>query len=182
MAEYLIQDTTLDAIADAINAKTGGSSAMTPAEMVTAIGSIQTGGGGGGAQTLTKLAEYAVTDPIHAISISATEQMQQCDVLYVMASLNFDASDWMYVSVNTATIAGTAYFAQAASVNDIALILLSKQVTINGATKPARFFIYTDTKSTSGTLSNGTLSNILLSLYTTGHNFTSGSVEIWGYV
>lgn len=47
MAEYLIQDTTLDAIADAINAKTGGSSAMTPAEMVTAIGSIPTGGGGG---------------------------------------------------------------------------------------------------------------------------------------
>jgi len=44
MAEYLIQDTTLDAIADAINAKTGGSSAMTPAQMVTAIGSISGGG------------------------------------------------------------------------------------------------------------------------------------------
>lgn len=47
MADYLIQDSTLDAIADAINAKTGGSSAMTPAQMVTEIGSIQTGGGGG---------------------------------------------------------------------------------------------------------------------------------------
>lgn len=45
MADYLIQDTTLDAIADAINAKTGGSSAMTPAEMATAIGSISGGGG-----------------------------------------------------------------------------------------------------------------------------------------
>ena len=44
MAEYLIQSETLDAIADAINAKTGGSSAMTPAEMVTAIGSIPSGG------------------------------------------------------------------------------------------------------------------------------------------
>ena len=43
MAEYLIQDTTLDAIADAINAKTGNSNAMTPAEMVTAIGSISGG-------------------------------------------------------------------------------------------------------------------------------------------
>ena len=38
MAEYLIQDTSLEAIADAINAKTGGSSAMTPAEMAVAIG------------------------------------------------------------------------------------------------------------------------------------------------
>ena len=44
MAEYLIQSETLDDIADAINAKTGGSSAMTPAEMVTAIGSISGGG------------------------------------------------------------------------------------------------------------------------------------------
>lgn len=43
MAEYLIQDTTLDAIADAINAKTGGSSAMTPAQMVTEIGNISGG-------------------------------------------------------------------------------------------------------------------------------------------
>lgn len=43
MAEYLIQDTSLDAIADAINAKTGGSAAMTPAEMVTAIGAISGG-------------------------------------------------------------------------------------------------------------------------------------------
>ena len=45
MAEYLIQSETLDDIADAINAKTGGSSAMTPAEMVTAIAAIETGGG-----------------------------------------------------------------------------------------------------------------------------------------
>ena len=43
MAEYLIQSDTLDDIADAINAKTGGSSAMTPAEMVTAIESISGG-------------------------------------------------------------------------------------------------------------------------------------------
>lgn len=47
MAEYLIQGDTLDAIADAINAKTGGSSAMTPVEMVTAIAAIPSGGGSG---------------------------------------------------------------------------------------------------------------------------------------
>ena len=45
MSEYLIQGATLDAIADAINAKTGGSAAMTPAEMVTEIGNIPSGGG-----------------------------------------------------------------------------------------------------------------------------------------
>ena len=47
MAEYLIQGETLDDIADAINAKTGGTSPMTPVEMVSEIQSIQTGGGGG---------------------------------------------------------------------------------------------------------------------------------------
>jgi len=46
MAEYLIQDSTLTDIADAIRAKTGGSSAMTPAEMVTEIAAIPSGGGG----------------------------------------------------------------------------------------------------------------------------------------
>lgn len=47
MAEYLIQDSTLTDIADAIRAKTGSAAGMTPVQMVTAIGSIPTGGGGG---------------------------------------------------------------------------------------------------------------------------------------
>ena len=37
MAEHLIRSETLDAIADAINAKTGGTDAMTPAEMVAVV-------------------------------------------------------------------------------------------------------------------------------------------------
>lgn len=65
MAEYLIQSGTLDDIADAINAKTGGSSAMTPAQMVTAIGSIS--GGGSGLQfaagTVTLAAAGTITVP-----------------------------------------------------------------------------------------------------------------------
>lgn len=44
MAEYLIQSETLDDIADAVNAKTGGSSAMSPAEMASAITAIPSGG------------------------------------------------------------------------------------------------------------------------------------------
>lgn len=41
---YRILKSTLDDIADAIRAKTGGSAAMTPAQMVAAIGNIPTGG------------------------------------------------------------------------------------------------------------------------------------------
>lgn len=40
MAEYLIQSETLDAIAEAINQKAGTQNTMTPAQMVTAIGTI----------------------------------------------------------------------------------------------------------------------------------------------
>lgn len=46
MADYIIQDTTLDAIAQAINQKAGTQVAMTPAQMVTAIDNLPSGGGG----------------------------------------------------------------------------------------------------------------------------------------
>lgn len=45
MAWYRIAENVLDAIADAINAKTGHTAPMTPVEMVSEIQSIQTGGG-----------------------------------------------------------------------------------------------------------------------------------------
>ena len=43
MAEYIIQDTTLTAIGDAIRAKTGGTELITPENMPTEIESIQSG-------------------------------------------------------------------------------------------------------------------------------------------
>ena len=46
MSKVFIEETSLSAIGDAIRAKTGSSDKMSPAQMVTAIGSI-TGGGGG---------------------------------------------------------------------------------------------------------------------------------------
>lgn len=45
MADYIIQDTTLTAIADAIREKIGETAALTPAEMATMIAGIETGGG-----------------------------------------------------------------------------------------------------------------------------------------
>lgn len=52
MSTYLIQDSTLTGIANAIRAKTGGSAAMTPAQMATEIGSIS----GGSSVTVEPLA------------------------------------------------------------------------------------------------------------------------------
>ena len=47
MAEYLIQDTTLTAIADAIRSKTGATDTIPVTDMANQIASITTGGGGG---------------------------------------------------------------------------------------------------------------------------------------
>ena len=71
MAEYLIQDTSLEAIADAINAKTGGSSAMTPAEMAAAIESIS--GGGGGVQSASGEITLASSDSNTNITVSGLQ-------------------------------------------------------------------------------------------------------------
>lgn len=94
MAEYLIQDTTLDAIADAINAKTGGSSAMTPAEMVTEIGSIPTGGG-----------------VLKVMSITLTAELNSYNILQAMgAKLYYQNSIVsMYVIGDTAAVGGASY-------------------------------------------------------------------------
>ena len=47
MADYLIQDTTLTDIADAIRGKTGGTGPIPVSGMAGAISGIQTGGGSG---------------------------------------------------------------------------------------------------------------------------------------
>lgn len=83
MAEYLIQDTTLDAIADAINAKTGGSSAMTPAQMVTAIGSIS---GGGGIQSASGEITLASTDSNTSITVSGLQFTPNAFIVYATST------------------------------------------------------------------------------------------------
>ncbi len=66
MSTYFVQGSTMDAIANAINAKTGGSSAMTPAQMVTAIGSIS---GGVNPFTLSVASGYSGENPAEAFTL-----------------------------------------------------------------------------------------------------------------
>ena len=94
MAEYLIQSKTLDDIADAINAKTGGSEAMTPAEMVTAIGSIS---GGGSAL----LAQYAASEPVHAARIDFTSDMQGYDEYFILCEGTPNRIEYLCPAVNS---------------------------------------------------------------------------------
>ena len=82
MADYLIQESTLDAIARAINDKAGTQVAMTPAQMVTAIGNISGGGG-------------TIAHGVKAESIdsngNATEITVIGDVIYIPCARNTSA-------------------------------------------------------------------------------------------
>lgn len=69
MAEYLIQSDTLDDIAQAINQKAGTQNSMTPAEMVTAIGNIPSGGGGVSPFTLSIASGYSGQNPYDAFML-----------------------------------------------------------------------------------------------------------------
>lgn len=92
---YRILKSTLDDIADAIRAKTGSSAAMTPAQMVTEIGNIPTGGGG----------------VVKVTSITLTEELNSYNVLQAMgAKLHYQNSIVsMYVIGDTAAVGGPAY-------------------------------------------------------------------------
>jgi len=177
MAEYIIQSETLDDIADAINAKTGGSSAMTPAEMAAAIGSIQTGGGA--EKVYTKLGEATITEPVNGIYINMTEQMKSCECLYLVCdSIVLSAADWVYPGLNNSGAFG--YTSKISELSTMFAFAPIKNPT--GFTKKNAI---TDT-ITKFTPSNGLTTNILSTIgllaYTSGITFTSGKIEVWGYV
>lgn len=103
MAEYLIQGETLDDIADAINAKTGGSSAMTPAQMVTAIGSIS----GGGAPSYHLFYDETLAEEVDTIRIDIPANMQNYKVFALVATKPSGSPTYPTVVVNKTS--GGAY-------------------------------------------------------------------------
>lgn len=99
MPEYLVHGQTFTDIANAIREKTGKSALMTPAEMVTEIGSIQTGGGTLGEYTL--LGEYEISEPVSAIDFTATAEIRECQTfVFVFDNVTASASDYLQVNVN----------------------------------------------------------------------------------
>lgn len=142
MAEYLIQDTTLEGIADAIRAKTGSSASMTPAQMPTEIASIPTGGGvttqplsvtengtytapSGMAYTpvtvnvpssgggLELLADYTASEDVSAIKIDFTASMLGYTHYIVEMNARFTGSSTPYIGLNTET--ANRYYSQLTS-------------------------------------------------------------------
>jgi len=172
MAEYLIQDTTLDAIADAINAKTGGSSAMTPAEMVTAIGSISGGGGG------ELLVDNVATEDVATINLVIPEGKKSYRVYVVELVGTTSSSEWVYPRLNATTpITNGAYLPQKQTYNSKFVVSRYSYGTDGFVVAIAA----SGSGSATGTTSS-TLDNIFLSLYNASSVFKAGfEAKVWGY-
>ena len=95
MSEYLIQDTTLTDIADAIREKTGKTDTMTPLEMPGEIASIQ-GGGGGGASVSPKEVNFIDYDGtvLYAYTVSEAAALTELPPLPSHAGLICQGWNW----------------------------------------------------------------------------------------
>ena len=95
MSEYLIQDTTLTDIADAIREKTGKTDAMTPLEMPGEIAAIQ-GGGGGGVAVSPKEVNFIDYDGtvLYAYTVSEAAALTELPPLPSHAGLICQGWNW----------------------------------------------------------------------------------------
>lgn len=117
MADYLIKDATLTNIADAIRAKKSSTDTYTPAEMATAISSIETGGSGGPtAEDLTftgDLTKFNYYGRMSKLIKKYGSQMSFNDVSYMdnafqgNDTLNSDLSNWTINLSNRASLSWT---------------------------------------------------------------------------
>lgn len=115
MSKVFIEETSLTAIGDAIREKTGGSDKMSPAQMVTAIEGIETGGSSGGTEiepiVLTGAQNYGCAGALGAAFIemfpdkvsteaitSASNMFYQSPLKQVPFDINFKSGKTCLVS------------------------------------------------------------------------------------
>lgn len=186
MSNYIISGTDLTAIANAIRAKSGGSSPLeVPDGFVSEVQAIPSGG----SKTLTKLTDLTISGPVSTISITATDAMNSCDRLFVnFDAVTLSAQDWLYPYING--VSGTqgssymGYLPDKKSVyNDLFDLLKFVSETIDGKTTsngyqyaPAGVVLNPTFRSESS------LTSVDFRTYTGGVTFNSGTIEIWGYV
>lgn len=136
--------------------------------------------GGGGSNTLTKLGEITITEPVRAFAINLTEEMRSKDILVVrLVNLTKDASDWTYVNFDS--LAFTIYFSQRLTDNVDGYIFNIHDLQYAESQQTAASYFVAQTSGTLNTSSSNVIaSTIGFRCYAQTKNFISGSVEIWG--
>lgn len=133
MSTYLIQDSTLTGIANAIRAKTGGSAAMTPAQMATEIGSIS-GGSSITVEPLTVTQNGTTTAPsgkaYSPVTVNVPNSYSSSDFGKVVAHKDGVYQLTEQTSYGEATNNGKIYTTYN---NSVTVNVQPKQVYVNGA-------------------------------------------------
>ena len=179
MDEYLIQGSTLTDIADAIREKTGDSALMTPAEMVEAIEEIS--GGSSPTYEWKKLAEYAVTEEVRDITISATPEMLAAKGLQFDCNLTLTSSDYIYFALNNPSTSNRSYTAQVSSFSGYSRV----DPYVRRSDSATAYYLQLSNPGVGGY--PATLYSLFTSMnirtYTASKKFAIGStVTVWGYV
>ena len=104
MSKAIITEELLDDIADAIIAKGGASTAMTPAQMADAIDSIS----GSGSGYFELLEEITVSEDTRSVNIDLSDY-SDCRDLIIIEDVTLSASDWMYYVNNGTSPSGGTY-------------------------------------------------------------------------
>ena len=186
-------DACLDAEADAIRAKTGGSADI-PFDFANnkgfadAIAAIPTGGSGD--KTLTMLGEYVVEEPVHTISISLTDSMRSSIPLYVeFDNLAKDAADYTYIGFGRfASMRDFAtYFPNRTTDDGVAAVINTyKRTELPSGKSVGRIFGV-------GGIINGTISVVfaildneenylIIQCDASNKNFTAGTIRVYGEI
>lgn len=93
-------DTDLTSVANAIRTKGGTSAALAfPAEFVSAIEAIETGGGGGNGE-YKKLYTLTLAEAVHAVQVDFDPLWVSYDILNVVIQIPTPYNDWVYVAYN----------------------------------------------------------------------------------
>lgn len=97
MSNYVVTDAQLEDVADAIRAKSGSENPLAfPADFISEIGSIETGGGG-----MTLLAEHHVTESeVTAMQIDYTSEMSDYDLFCMEVEGSCTGSAYICPQIN----------------------------------------------------------------------------------
>lgn len=173
MADYLIQESTLDSIVRAINDKAGTQVAMTPAQMVTAIAAIS----GGGLGEFELINTITITEPVSQINITIPSGYQQIG-LSIDISSDVSTKKILY---HNATIASSRILIESSTA--ISWSISGYLATLDPVTLDNRVTVARTTiacSSSGGSVAYPFPTSLAIACVTSDATIVSGTIKVYG--
>ncbi len=182
--DKLVDSTQLDAdltsVANAIRTKGGTSASLAfPADFLTAIAAIPTGGGG--SQTYGLIHSLDIDSPVNEVVFSIPESAQ-LHPLYLVVSLTLSASDWIYCQMNGV---GNLYSGKTATLSQSFCFVGFPQITVDNVTIPGTVGGYLGNnnlnRQSAQTTRTTPFDSVKIYAYTSDVTFT-GTIDVYGVI